>query len=519
MILSPANQRRLDELFADQDRLLTILDKKNFTKQSRDWVLSLERKWKQYPSLYEMIDESIGQAKNCFSHYWENEEAAVHSERSEKHRSCPVSQEEVKGHQQLRQEKYLERKVRQTAPTLFIPTVQDIGLFYESQGLVGEESTRELLLYAALGKVHTGIESLSGGGKSFLLDKFLEALPEGSYEAIQQISEKALFNDLASYKKGEANNSIVYRKEIKYLVATEYQKVISNHFLEEVIKNIAEGKPSTYSRTNKSRDGTDHFELRAECVMYTFAINNPQARNKRQNAEIARRFLILHTDISTEHIEQVRSEQAERKLKSPLEFNPDYFKQHLSQCLSRDEEVINPFLPYLEEILPSRLKANIKRLSFMPYLEKLIGGCTLFHYAERPTAGKNLFGTIYDTAHTLSLDQSLIENNIQGLSVVERHILDTMETAREYSPEEISGFLPIFDGKQIVVEEALTYLQEELRQLQLSPSGAYIKGQEERVVFDLNKAYESARTYMERQYPAVAEPWKKRCLKELEELL
>ena len=520
MILSPANQRQLDELFADQDRLLTLLDRKDFTKQSRDWILSLERKWIRYPSLYEMIDESISQAKRHLSHYWKNEEETAHPERRGKRCSSPDSQEEIERQQpQLRQEKYLEGKAPRTAATLFIPTEQNIRLFYESQGLIGEEATRELLLYAALGKVHTGIESLSGGGKSFLLNRFLKALPEGSYEAIQQISEKALFNDLPGYKKVEVNNRMVYRKEMKYLVATEYQKVINNHFLEEVVKNIAEGEPSTYIKTNKSGNGTDHFELLAACVMYTYAINNPQAKNKRQNAEMARRFLILHTDISTEHIDQVRSEQSERDFKSPLEFDPGYFKRHMNQCLSRDDEIINPFLPYLEEILPSRLKANIKRLSFMPYLEKLIGGCTLFHYAERSAEGKNLFATIYDTAHTLSLDQNLIENNIQGLSVVERHILDTMETEREYSPEEISGFLPVFDRKQTVVEEALTYLQEELQQLQLTSSGTYIKKQEERVMFDLNKAYESARNYMEGQYPAVAEEWKKTCLQELEELL
>lgn len=575
MAIFPRDLPEVHQFYLDQDELASRLRREDRSPDFLPWALHCEKKWKkEQPALYrtsmrehiEAVKEYLGEqadgpgstrtrspknGSNNGSNHRSNSVEGCSAEVSDTGAQEPEFGSAAGSNRgsalpaittpfppsTTAKVKALQAKPKPATTKVSSSslTVEDIGFFYESQGLVGEEASRELLLYAALGKVHVGIESLSGGGKTFLLDTFLKAFPSRSYEVIQQLSEKALFNDDRNYKEVEVEGKILQRKEMGYLITTEYQKVMNNPFVEEVVKNIAEGKPSRYTRTNKSRDGTETLELIAHCLIYTFAINNKQAKNKRQDAEVARRFLILHTDISEEHIDQVSQEKSQQNFKAPCEFDLEYFRHHIDGCLalSTDSTIINPFLPYLEEILPAHLKSNIKRMSFMPYLGKLISGCTLFHHAERPRAKNNienadgassantqyLFSTLYDTAHTLSLDQSLVENNIQGLSVAERKILDALETEREYSEEEIFAFLPTFPGKAAVVDAAIAYLHEELRQLRLTKPGHYVKEREERMMFDVERALGSARAYMEQHYPTIAKQWKKTCQQELEELL
>ncbi len=293
--------------------------------------------------------------------------------------------------------------------SLSIPSPQLIHDFYEAQGIVGEEKNRELLLYGALAKANLGIESLAGSGKSALLYALLQAFPKESYKIIHQATGKSLFNN------PERNN-------VKFWIIPELQKIFTQD-IEDLLKNLTEGVSATYTRTNASRNGVDSFEIEKKAVLYSFAITNKHL--KERDDEFYRRFIILHTDISRQQNQEVARKFAERDFTEKKgEKIDNSLPQRIAVALDFKGEVKNPFLRYIVESLPTEISGQMRFRSSVKYLHSLVAGCTLFYSPQLGAEEKVLFSTLQDNLRVMELYGDVLVDNLYGLSVVERAILD-----------------------------------------------------------------------------------------------
>ncbi len=498
-MMSPAVKQQYYEFYQDQERLLS--------SPSLELAAQLERKWKKLePSLYRVLQEDIERVRH---------QPAELSPVEKSGKPLPTIRPALTAEKPAMKKLLPAPAAQQQVPPLYQPTVNDISLFFDRQGVVGEEATRQLLLYAALGKVHVGIESLPGCGKTTLLFALKEALPPPSYKLLQQASEKALFND-----------PDLRRGKIDYLMITEYQKVIANPQVEEIVKNLAEGISSTYIRTNSRRTGIEKLEIKVGTLLYTFAITNKHAKSKEQDGELARRFLVLHTDISKEQNERVVDEKALRRLQGEAE--PDTteltgqetteFQQYIARCVARPYSVQNLFFPMILRQLPEELRQHAKMRTFEGYLQKLVTGSTLFHHAGRPGEGTIRYSTISDNLRVLTLDPYLIPNNIHKISAVERALFNSMELGQEYSEEQLVESLLGFDDRGAVVRKGMERLQQLGYLKEIAPK-AYLREKADHVMFDWEEVYEKSKQGLADLPAALAERLQQCCQQELEELL
>lgn len=300
----------------------------------------------------------------------------------------------------------------------FKPTSESITQFYQAQGIVGEETTGEILLYGALAKTNMGIESLAGSGKSVLLYALLEAIPKEKYNIIHQATGKSLYQDVENNK-------------VDFWIIPELQKIFTRD-IEEIIKNLTEGISTTYTRTNSKKDGVDKFEIKKKAVLYSFAITNKYTKEK--DDELARRFIILHTDISKKQNREVALRYAQKQFSQSNEVNLNDFKRHIAECLDSEVEVKNPFLPYLVGALPQQITGHVRFRSSVKYIQDLVKGATLFHADD---VKDPLFSTVDHVSHILNLYSKTLVDNLYGLSVVDRAVLDLITTNESGSVEEI----------------------------------------------------------------------------------
>ena len=286
----------------------------------------------------------------------------------------------------------------------FLP--EHIDQYFDEQGLVGEYKLRKLLVYSLLAKAHVGIESLSGAGKTAIMDPFLELFPQEELLVLQQTSDKALFN----------NTKI---NDYNYWVITELQKV-TGHTFKEIIKNLTEGKSSDYSRTNNAKDGVDDFRISAgKTVYYTLAITNDYFKKK--DPELSRRFIVFHTDISAEQNERVIKSFAESSFASKEKSQiSELLKGHVKEALAQNFDVRNPFYPYVTSLVPKELVSSVRVRSFIKHYKKLVDGSTIYHHFARSKQelssqqGHNLFSSVFDNMHINELYGQMFYDNIMG---------------------------------------------------------------------------------------------------------
>ncbi len=532
MGLTPAREQQVQEFFRDRSRLSHLVEQEELTPEDKRWALSLEKKWQGdrgfYRSIAEYIEgvKQIGevqagergrQVKPPSSLPRKNgKENGKRVEDSPKSLDSKVSKEEFAS---CRNSPFKENTSSKDNTSLqnYSPSIEDIGTFFEHQGVVGEERTRELLVYAALGRAAVGIEGLSGSGKTKLKDALLQLLPEAMYKEIRSVSGKALFYD-SKLREGK----------IDFLVMAELQKAIGDPKVKEILKDLSEGSSSRHEKVNSARDGVDTLEIKADSLIYTFAIGNEYAKSKNRDAELLRRFLVLHTDMSEEQNRKVTlADDHPAAEQEAHEYQDQKFKSYITSCLNSEYEVYNPFLDYLITALPPSLSSrNNNMKSFKRYLRKLIAGSTIYHHQERPEergdGRKIIFSTLYDNGRVVSLDGNVIPNNLRRISVVERAILNSLPPEQGYTLDEIDQSLIYFDEKAQLLKPSVEHLVE-LGLLVEKPSSEksfpqYFKGDEEGPSFDWKVALDEAEEIMRKEYPLVVDQWRTHCQAELDQM-
>jgi len=371
----------------------------------------------------------------------------------------------------------------------FTPSAESISNFFDYQGVVGEEANCELLLYATLAKNNVGIESLAGSGKSVLLYALLEAIPKERYHIIHQATARSLYQDKEN-------------KNVDFWVIPELQKIFTKD-IEEIIKNLTEGVSTTYTRTNSKRDGVDSFEIKKKAVLYSLAITNKHL--KERDDELARRFIILHTDISKNQNKNVALMYAENELFDDNSLslnNTDLFKKHIAQRLNSNCSIKNPFLPYLVQTFPEKITSQIRFRSSVKYLQNLIQGSTLFY---QPEQDKFIFSTLDDVERVITLYEKVLIDNLYGLSVIDRAVLDLVS---EF-PEGISmnNLESNYSEKYPLIEPLKKSVQKLSLASLINNEGKEIKSDSINIQFDNEKAFGVASMLMEKYFPNHFQEW------------
>lgn len=400
-------------------------------------------------------------------------------------------------------------------PKEYIFTSQEIDNYFEEQGIVGEEGLRKLLVYSLLSRAHVGIESLSGAGKSRIMDAFLGLFPEDKLLVLQQSSDKALFN-----------NPMI--NQFEFWVITEFQKVSNKTFL-EIVKNISEGTFSRYTRTNSAKDGVDNFEITpGKTIYYTLAISNDYFKNK--DKEFSRRFIVFYTDISAEQNERVIKSFAESAfIRKEPSHNSDLLKQHILECLYTDFSVRNPFMQYFVDVLPTELKANVRVRSFIKHYQKLIAGCTIYHHrqkekilAERTNGSDSrhidLFSGIFDNIHIAELYGQMFYDNIVGISVIDRHVLNVFEDTETVNYSKLLEKLEqkgFYDKTEIIDDslknlEELRFIRRESKEKNGNDEYTLLRRLSKKLEIDWFEALRQADEQMMKEYPEIRDRWYKR---------
>ncbi len=382
----------------------------------------------------------------------------------------------------------------QTIPPLTL-TPQSIHSFFSSQGIVGEEKNRELMMYGLVARANMGIESLSGSGKSALLYALLKALPPERYLTIHQATDRSL------YHNPKINSS-------NYLIIPELQKIFSKD-IEEIIKNLTEGVDSTYTRTNSKRNGVDTFKIDKKPILYSFAITNKHL--KERDDEFYRRFIIFHTDISREQNKKVALSFAERELQ-PETKAEDYsaWQGHISACLDSTAEIKNPFLPHIIESLPPEISEQVRFRSSVKYLHQLICGATLFNSVADKINQKFLFSGLSDNLKVTELYEQVLVDNLYGLSVIDRALLDLLDNepahtgaVKQRFGEIYATSIPIEDSLSKLTANGLVGKEGDEYRLRIAP----------KITINPEQALDAADKFMQLHYPKYRDQWHEQCLK------
>ena len=379
------------------------------------------------------------------------------------------------------------------------PCREDIQKMYDLQGIVGEESNKELLIYGICAKANIGIESLSGSGKSALLYATLGALSDEDYCIVHQATQKSLYH-----------NS--HLAQAHYFIVPELQKIFTLE-IEEIIKNMAEGAEATYTRTNSKGTGIDSFSLKDKSIIYTFALTNKHFQQR--DEEFIRRFIVLHTDISISQNELVARSYAHLDFWSISdEYKKEYFNswmKHLKTCLSSTSKVRNPFLEHLVDTMPKQISGKMRFRSMIKHLQTLIKGSTLFHYSSTESRlskfSSDIFSTLHDNSRVLELFGDTLIDNIYGINVLERCVLNYLGS----EPQDYESIKERFieDYQPGVSFDSLinSLSQKEITKVK----GSYITCQLPIITLDPVEAYDNALELMLNHYPKAVEYWKSEC--------
>ncbi|MFT4303799.1 MAG: hypothetical protein ACMXYG_04480 [Candidatus Woesearchaeota archaeon] len=227
-----------------------------------------------------------------------------------------------------------------------------ITAYMRNNKVVGEEANASLITVALANKKHIILEGESGTGKSYVMKTIL-GLFDGVYE-LGLASGQAIW-----YQTEQINDSkIIYLPELQKVVADKSNKV---NGIIEFMKNLGEGKDAVKVTTNNKRDGVDTYTISSGRTMVsTIAKEN----SFNYDRELQRRFLILETDNSPEHIQQILDDKIQRKVNIDVSNGKKDLEHALIErvnyvmSVASDFNVINPFLDYMKSFFPITSKVQ-----------------------------------------------------------------------------------------------------------------------------------------------------------------
>ncbi|MDO8555850.1 MAG: hypothetical protein Q7R96_01600 [Nanoarchaeota archaeon] len=285
-------------------------------------------------------------------------------------------------------------------PANYVPSLATLVNFYRDFGVVDEEKTCVLLTLAMVHGLHVGVEGPSGSGKSYIVQGLSELLPKEQVYTLELASDKAVFYDAV-----RVNNA-------RFLIAPELQKPLKekNGSTIEVLKTLSEGRD--LDRLVTQTGGQVRHQVisgKNKVILYTLAMEN----SFKKDAELSRRFIVLYTDTSDEHVQHVLQESAMRqfadKNKNLDILETASLKRYLSSLIAlQDVKFRDPFAVFMRRYIPQIPRA----VSFVNHYDHLLNAFTKFYHPVRLRDGKQVFTALEDHYQLFTLYH---ENFMQNL--------------------------------------------------------------------------------------------------------
>ncbi len=301
------------------------------------------------------------------------------------------------------------------------PKLSNIAKYFANKGLVGEEKISILQTLMAIKRVHFGIESLSGAGKSATMDLLANKeilgedilLPPDYVYVMSMGSRTSQF-----YKANEINKA-------KLIYIEELQKAGASLEVAEMIKNLAEGKNYTRDVTDATTK-TVNTQLieKGKGIMYTLALENKH----KTDAEMKRRFMVLTTDVSQPQTRRVITRKskerfAKERLLELKESDIAQLKTHIKMCMDKagDFKYQNPFAEAITDFMPT---PDQKVRSFVDHFLNVVEAITLFNYKERhKNSDGEIFVNLEDVWMANLLYGEFFNKDIHGIPALGMEIL------------------------------------------------------------------------------------------------
>lgn len=293
--------------------------------------------------------------------------------------------------------------------------------YYVSRGLVGEEATSILQTFGAVNRLCFGIESMSGSGKSYTIDRLIELLDKGDIYSMQLSSKTA-----EMYSADEINKAqIIYIPELQKAMRS------SNEILVEVLKNITEGKDAQRKVRVQANGKNQKYTITAgKGVIFTLATEN----HFKYDQEFARRVFILHTDVSpeqTDNIIRYKSSQRHafnktKRIISNTELNS--LRSHVKSCLYFNPEFENPFAEPIAEMFPRTLKSR----SYDSYYFDLVESSTKFNHPLRIYQDGIMFVNLEDVYLIHNLYSKTFLKGLYNIPVFGEEALSILNEEEEF---------------------------------------------------------------------------------------
>lgn len=245
-------------------------------------------------------------------------------------------------------------------------SLEDITNLLELKGVAGEKDLVKKIICAAINKNNFGLEGKSGSGKTFILEKIIELLPD--VYTLNQTSGVSTFYDSNLINKSQ----FLYVPELQKAMIGKEKSII------EIIKDLSEGKSATRIITNTSRTGIEKQEINPNItIIYSLATENKFKPDK----ELERRFIHFNTDNSEAHIKDILENQANSRTINTInkvkEENLKYkIKKYINICLSKKYEIIDPFSKLIVSQLPNVHESITKAKNYL----SLVDGHAKFYY-------------------------------------------------------------------------------------------------------------------------------------------
>lgn len=269
---------------------------------------------------------------------------------------------------------------------------------FKNLGILGEDENALILFMAMASHKYENPFSVlclakSGIGKSYLLQKLSECMPQNAYSFHTQISENALYY----FDSHQLDGKVLFIEDLDW----------TNQMLTPLSTLQTQGK-LIKTRAAKNKDGLLHsttFEVQARLCLIACAYSEKNYEN------LSLPFLCLHLNHSQTQDIEIMNYQ--RKISAGLidKTVMSESAQRLKCVLASLEpiRVINPFAPLIE--LPTDLPHPRKTLLLLLHFIEVV---TFFHQHQRDQKANDQTGEIYieSTPEDIKLAFVLLKNSL-----------------------------------------------------------------------------------------------------------
>jgi ABC-type dipeptide/oligopeptide/nickel transport system ATPase component len=500
----------LDDIITNYELLIssiTGIDSLAKLDEFRDRIAPAVRilgKWKNNDNLYSYMEHRLKYAQELKSALDEKvtelslearrqQPAAIFTKTSAIPKNAPAQKYVVS-------ETYMKEQPRKTNWS-YQPTMLDLLNYYEAKGVVGETNLCILQTLGAINKLSFGIESLSGSGKSHVIDTLLDLLPENEVYTMELSSKTAQI-----YSADEIN-----RHQIIYIPELQKAMNSNNPLVVELLKGLTEGKDVSRKVRNQGQGSIEEYVIKGnKGIIFTLAIENAF----KYDAEFSRRVFILSTDASAEQTDLILKHKTQKRHALDYEGGANFqqLASHIEECLNFPSvNYENPFADYVSEQIPRTIRAR----SYDDYLFNLINASAKFNFKNRMLKDNVLYLHLEDVYLVTELYWKQFSRGLYRIPVFGEDVMGLFSTQEEFSAKDAYHSLkennPTYTFN--LVEQTLESLVDAgflIKDDYRSTKPSYSKINEMRGFnpeFDWNECWHVGLEFMTANYPGLVDDW------------